>query len=280
MKALLAGAVLVGILVVEPFQELKVERNKENVVASRLEGEWQVNATLTERLRGGISMGRLAFRADPSVVEEIPARMAGALGELTIFMAGYMERYGGRSQETYPFILTAMNGNPHVVWFRDDFGDAESFNVMLAVGDEPGDDLLFVGGDFNNQSFLAYSRQRGACGGSVSGGPFTLDAPFISERDALVIVDVTGPPSGGAVEFARVGLFPTDTLPIIVDRDSSIGGVYDALRTDASGSVAFVVSAETKYTLAVCRGDESSQPSIEPLASGEVRRVAVQLEAD
>jgi hypothetical protein len=38
-------------------------------------------------------------------------------------------------------------------------GDAESFNVMLAVAKESANDLLFIGGDFNNQPFSAYERQ-------------------------------------------------------------------------------------------------------------------------
>jgi hypothetical protein len=34
----------------------------------------------------------------------------------------------------------------------------ESFNVMIARAKEPANDLLFIGGDFNNQPFSAFKR--------------------------------------------------------------------------------------------------------------------------
>jgi hypothetical protein len=42
----------------------------------------------------------------------------------------------------------------------DPLGDAESFNVMLAVARDGTNDLLFIGGDFNNQPFAAYRRVK------------------------------------------------------------------------------------------------------------------------
>lgn len=45
---------------------------------------------------------------------------------------------------------SGLNGDP--------FGNGESFNVMLAVAKDKQDDLLFVGGDFNNQPFSAFER--------------------------------------------------------------------------------------------------------------------------
>ena len=40
------------------------------------------------------------------------------------------------------------NGDPR--------GDAESFNLILAPGKETQNDLLFIGGDFDNQPFAEY----------------------------------------------------------------------------------------------------------------------------
>ena len=61
-----------------------------------------------------------------------------------------------------PFILTEFNGNPHLVWFRDRnneaLEDAESFNLFIAKGETKKDDILFIGGDFNNQAFHSYKR--------------------------------------------------------------------------------------------------------------------------
>ena len=62
------------------------------------------------------------------------------------------------------FVLIEHRGNPHLVWFReaggDPLGDAESFNVMLAPAKDTANDLLFIGGDFNNQPFSAYKRVK------------------------------------------------------------------------------------------------------------------------
>ena len=61
-----------------------------------------------------------------------------------------------------PFIVTTHHGNPHILfWLEQDgnpFGNGESFNVMLTVAKDKKNDLLFIGGDFNNQPFLAFQR--------------------------------------------------------------------------------------------------------------------------
>jgi hypothetical protein len=75
-------------------------------------------------------------------------------------MAGIMTRHN----KDYPFILTQLFGSPHIVYFRerdgDPMGDSESFNVMLAPAENKTNDLLFIGGDFNNQPFKAYERKQ------------------------------------------------------------------------------------------------------------------------
>lgn len=145
---------------------LKVTPDKENVVASRLAGTWEVDAALTKRLRGqelhGAKMFRRTFVVDPAVVDRIPAKFADLLKDKPIYLAGRMRRIVAAGAGVNPFILTVLHGNPHIVYFRerdgDPMGDAESFNVMLARGATPEQDLLFIGGDFNNQPFTAYRR--------------------------------------------------------------------------------------------------------------------------
>jgi len=65
-----------------------------------------------------------------------------------------------RGDTEHPFLLFENWGNPYIVYLRkrngDPQGDGESFNVMLARGKEEQQDLLFVGGDFNNQPLAAY----------------------------------------------------------------------------------------------------------------------------
>lgn len=147
----------------------KVEPDKENVVASRLEGAWRPHVELTKRLTGrsdprgaeGISAG-ISFKSDPSVAENLPDKYVTALAErhARIYMAGKMSLEG----KDLPFFLISMSGNPHVLFFLqrdgDPFGNGESFNVMLAPAKEKDNDLLFTGGDFNNEPFRAYERAR------------------------------------------------------------------------------------------------------------------------
>lgn len=137
--------------------ELKVTPDKDNVVSSRLEGRWKVHETISTRL-GRNQGGLVEFKADNKIVKSIPQEYEQFLADKTIYMAGTMNR----SDTVHAFILIEHKGNPHVIYFRerdgDPLGDAESFNVMLAVAKDQPNDLLFVGGDFNNQPFTAYAR--------------------------------------------------------------------------------------------------------------------------
>jgi hypothetical protein len=161
-----AALTIVALAVAAAAAELRVQPNRENVVASRLEGLWRPHPQLTERLtgkapqRGGESpTGILRFQADPSIVTQIPEKYHRFLADTPIFLAGRLVLRGNK----HPFLLIAMHGNPHVVYFRprggDPMGDAESFNLILAPAKDRASDLLFIGGDFNNAPFRAYERQ-------------------------------------------------------------------------------------------------------------------------
>lgn len=104
----------------------------------------------------------MVFVADSDVKAKVPAKFLDAAKRegitIDIRLAGYMEMGGTK----HPFILATFHGNPHIFYFRerggDPFGDSESFNVMLAPAKDRKNDLLFIGGDFNNQPFRAYAR--------------------------------------------------------------------------------------------------------------------------
>lgn len=143
-------------------EELKVEPDKENVVASRLEGNWQTVESLTQRLTGNVTSRptSLAFKSDPAVAGLVPDKYANVFAQrgMKIYLAGYVAIDG----KGHPFVVTHVHGNAHVLfWLErngDPFGNGESFNVMLAVAKDKQQDLLFVGGDFNNQPFSAFER--------------------------------------------------------------------------------------------------------------------------
>lgn len=160
--------------------QLKVEADPENVLASRLEGKWQVDAELTRKLGGKVLAEKLEFRRDDKVLERIPEAVAARLKGERIYLAGIMVM-GGRE---HPFLLTGLKGNPHVVWLREGNakpGDAESCNVMLARAAQSDNDLLFTGSDHNNQPFAAYARE-------VAGG--AVDARSVPVQLKAVIADM------------------------------------------------------------------------------------------
>jgi len=164
---LLLAAIALGLTCPAALKgEFKVEPDKDNVVASRLEGDWVLEPALTKRLAKSTERSEggeaISFKSDPTVAAKIPAKYETPLAGRRIYMAGTVTfKREGKSREQV-FILIEHKGNPHVVWFRerggDPLGDAESFNVMLAVAVERDSDLLFIGGDFNNQPFSAYRR--------------------------------------------------------------------------------------------------------------------------
>ncbi len=141
---------------------LRVAPDAQNVVSSRLEGEWVKHVDLSARLWGNEqtpSTEPLVFRSDPSVASKVPEQYQAFIGEGQVFMAGTMTKRGTE----HPFLLIQLHGNPYVLYFResdgDPFGDAESFNLVVAPAKATANDLLFIGGDFNNQPFTAYERK-------------------------------------------------------------------------------------------------------------------------
>ena len=60
-----------------------------------------------------------------------------------------------------PFFLSTLSGNPRLVYniWGDELQEEESSNIMMARADgDPTEDMLFIGGDLNNNGFLAWKR--------------------------------------------------------------------------------------------------------------------------
>jgi len=170
VHALSAGLVALVSLLTAPDRalppqdgaRLRVEPTQENVVASRLAGTWVPDEALSERL-GTRSKSSFTFEADPAVAEKIPAQFAEALEGKRVYLAGIVtERRDDTVRARGPFLLVELAGNMQVVSFRErdgePFGDAESGIVSLAPARAGANDLLFLGGDFNNEPFRAFRR--------------------------------------------------------------------------------------------------------------------------
>ena len=72
---------------------------------------------------------------------------------LKVYLAGEVEC----KEKKWDFALISIYGSPRLFFFdRDEGGESE--NVMLARDKNGDNDLLFLGGDFDNQSFGAFKR--------------------------------------------------------------------------------------------------------------------------
>jgi hypothetical protein len=149
------------------WAEVMVQSDKDNVVGSRLAGTWEADAELTKRLAGNAAAA-ITFASDESIAAKVPAKFETFLSGKSVYLAGTMtfkeSPAGPGAVLTANFLLIEHKGNPHLVYFLpkdgDPFGNAESMNVMLAVAKDTSNDLLFLGGDFNNQPFAAYKRVK------------------------------------------------------------------------------------------------------------------------
>ena len=62
-------------------------------------------------------------------------------------------------RDLYSYILTSMDGNPHILFYNKEYDLYQSFNVMLARAENSQDDILFTGDDHNTEGFIAWKRQ-------------------------------------------------------------------------------------------------------------------------
>ncbi|MEM6502460.1 MAG: hypothetical protein AAF685_11545 [Cyanobacteria bacterium P01_C01_bin.89] len=175
---LFASVALLLCPIAVPFSAyaLEVTTEPENIVSSRLEGRWEISLFVSSFLGRNLPTRTrpiIKFTSDNSIVDQLPQSYRDEiLVDRTIYMAGKMAVEG----DIYPFVLIELQGNPHMIFFEeqngDPFGRAESLNVMLVPGEEEEQDLLFIGGDFNNQQFIGFVRSpfidpSGAAGGSA-----------------------------------------------------------------------------------------------------------------
>jgi hypothetical protein len=134
-----------------------------NVTASRLIGTWQINEALTNRLGKDLKheedkFTTISFLLDSTVVAQIPAEYEAFLAQKKVYLSGYLQSKQVYKNEKTPFVLIENEGNSHLLFFRPDYSDAESFNLFIAVSEDKKNDLLFTGGDFNNCPFMAWDR--------------------------------------------------------------------------------------------------------------------------
>ncbi|HLP11624.1 MAG TPA: hypothetical protein VK177_06785 [Flavobacteriales bacterium] len=161
--------------------ELIYTYDKQNVVASKLIGTWKIDVALTtlllktddkentdlrdkkqkkEKEKTPLEQLTIEFTKDTTVVGTLPPLEKNQEAGLAVYLSGYLTV----KEKKYPFILVEHRGNMQVVWYRERDGnplrDTESFIVTIAAAKEKYNDLLFIGGDFNNQPFKAFKREK------------------------------------------------------------------------------------------------------------------------
>ncbi len=146
-----------------PRQDLTIRTDEQNVVAARLAGEWVPDEEIGARL-GTKPRTNITFEVDAGALDRVPARLTKGLSDRQLFLAGTVRT---TSSEKPPkesvFVLVTSGGNPHLIYYRSRHGgeidDAESSIVNLVPASDSKNDMLFMGGDFNNEPFRAWKRK-------------------------------------------------------------------------------------------------------------------------
>lgn len=163
IKTLCALTLLAPIGLAVALGGIHVEPDEENVIQDRLAGVWVVDSELRARMGVSVDKVELEFVVDPSFLADLPEKYDEFLGVKPVYEAGRMVRRRNGRPQSFPYLLTTLHGNPHLVWFRerdgDPFGDAESCNLSLVPGKDRVQDLLFMGGDFDGVAFRAFHRK-------------------------------------------------------------------------------------------------------------------------
>ena len=141
--------------------------DNENVVGTQLAGDWKLDVNLTAQLCNDCldwEVTSVSFTDNPSIVDMLSEEdclwLNDGFGQL--FMAGEMTFTMEQETLTHPYVLTTWRGNPHIVYWRYDEEryDRERFNLMIARAEDKNNDMLFVGGDFNDPDFIALTRKE------------------------------------------------------------------------------------------------------------------------
>jgi hypothetical protein len=143
-------------------RELRVQPDKNQVVSSRLAGAWEPDPALGERLGTKAHMERLEFTPDESVLATIPAELTEKITADRIYQAGVLRFVEKGEERRMPYLLIVRGGNSMVCMYPSRGGqgldDGESMLLTVVPARDTVADLLFLGGDFNNEPFKAYRR--------------------------------------------------------------------------------------------------------------------------
>jgi hypothetical protein len=152
-------------------QTLAAQPDPANIVATRIVGQWTLDATLTRRLdpnpREGVPT-KLKFEENLNMLAALQAAQPRFVNR-QIFSAGIVTVEGTK---TYPYILSNDHGNMSLVYFNGPESAVTSSSVVHTVSiaysaADPKSDVLFLGSENLRQSSLAYVHEGAAAIGAT-----------------------------------------------------------------------------------------------------------------
>lgn len=171
MQKKLLLIVFIGLLTLDPMLalgETPICKHRDNVVANGLLGKWIFDQALSDRLAQKAIIGKVpsvTFTEDKSVTKLFD----GLLDVDCVYLAGHLKAEKTNDPEkelSSPFVLSISRGNP-TLWYDErgykgggNIRDLHPAIVMLAKGTTDAADILFMGGDHNNQPMYAFSRSN------------------------------------------------------------------------------------------------------------------------
>lgn len=204
-----------------------VTRSDKDLVASRIGGDWQVDAELTRLLGGDSETSRreLHLQITDRLPDPVTIEIAGILQKRRIRTAGTLA--GRRAEETCPFAVTTdEHGNTTLVCFQvlpgkptEDF--RENVLALFAAARSEDDRMVLQGR--KDQPCTAYRRAGPAAdaakGGAIASGAADVANGIATARKLLVAKDY-------------LGIVQTFIPPAEKDRIAKSGKTLDAVAAD------------------------------------------------
>lgn len=133
---------------------------KQNVIATRLEGRWLVDAEITAKLDPAPDSKlprALDITKDDAVFKKI-TEVYPRFQTVEPYMSGTAVLNGDK----HYFVLMNQEGNSHIVLFtatrENPVGEPHSVHIAMACSRDSGKDMVFLGGDLARESAACYTR--------------------------------------------------------------------------------------------------------------------------
>jgi hypothetical protein len=160
-KSTITVLATVGLLVGSAFAlQFSDASSKENLLLSRLEGQWLVNMDITQRLDSGrptLPPKTVEFVKSDKVLDQLRA-LSPRFKSASVVMGGTMKI----NETAHPFVIESEQGNSHLVILNpergDPIGQIVTAFICMAPSRDMTKDLLFLGGDTPRESAAAYDR--------------------------------------------------------------------------------------------------------------------------